>query len=288
MMHWMLNHSTSARYALFAPVVAAGLFLSTGSARAVSEEMTLCDYCSGSQYSQKAMETIDNGSVYVINRPASVVKKFIVVTEYEPGSAFQQATEVAPDDDDLQDIQKGLDFYHAIRQGAKVQVGDLDLPSGTDPDSALDLVGRTFWRNDLGLAVSNWVHDQRLTGFVGMAADVLHIANINLKGTVTVNFPDGSSYLFTFEDATVDDSGKLTLFYQIKPGSGIGPDGHRIPEAPGDLAGAEIQGSTSSIGEWIDAAQRLGVSVDTSLYSTTEVIQFTMTCGQDKCTVHPD
>lgn len=203
-------------------VILLGAWFSS-TASSANYEITICDNCSGSQYSQAAVAAGCpwEYDVYAVNRPDSIVKAFDTICSYDPGYTIEKAVQISGDPVVLANINDTLDFYHALRGPHQISAASLaGLPN--DVDSAIDLVDASYNQVLVGDALEQHLIQTYLPNPIPQSMQ--EIMN-NLPSKFTIEFADGSTYDYEFEDADFNQNGDLILEYKRVPNSGIDPNG---------------------------------------------------------------
>jgi|GEM_PF-6041106 len=220
-------------------------------------EVAICDHCSGSQYSQAAAAAgcPTEADVYVVNRPGRAIKHYTTVCSYDPNQTIEQAFESSGDPSITSRLYEVVDFYNWLGSVSKVDYGDLPDPPST-VNTAVDMGQLPGVQNNVGVSIANWAIAHAPVNMPSGSNDILD----GLSQTITVHFPDGSSWQFDLTRSGRDDEGNLVATYRAVPGSGVDAEGRPIPTTQTTFLNRSPMNGTDA-GNYIALGERLDIEL---------------------------
>ncbi len=220
-------------------------FLPSISTQAASP--VVCDRCSESEMMQQAIQASGQvDAVVVVDRPRGRYFRYVVARTIQPERAEITLRREPLRGEEVQAMEAALRVYRDLTRLKRVDVAALSLPPVARPytHSALDFVGRPIARRALNHAVSAHLSQQVLPD-KPTPAFVLALGGLLQAGMapLRVDFPDGSSWSFGFEQLEVYwEAPEARLAYGLKPESGRDALGNPIPFSAAALKNFSIQG----------------------------------------------
>ena len=264
---------------LFIQVSFAGPFATTGPlpqpVTFINNDVYLiCNNCSlTSMKNMAAREATTNGiKVHVISKPNRIIRTFHAELISEPEINFYRVFihQLSTDSNIIDEINDALDIRDALIELTFNGTPIDNLPGiGPDfPGSALDLPNNSNALHTTRLAIQRLLGAQNGSAgfFTSLQTFVSELINDMLGTTVTIVFPDGSTYKFKITSISLDAITKEVKFEaEAVSGSGTDGEGHAIPETIGDLNNMNIivggnpnSGNMGNINGWIQLIGRLG------------------------------
>lgn len=226
------------------------------------DQITLCDYCSDQRMTDKALASIDNGFVIVVNRPSSIINRYYVLREHEPGQSIASAylTNIDPNDEDK--ISRVVQAYNALRALKAVNASELPLDVEYQGWGALDFAGNGDM-SALENAVTSYVSRSTFGHLTSVSNLVIQSILHNLQNTITIKFDDGSSFKFILVrfETDIDGNGQVTSRYRVLSETGKDEIGKPIPRNRNGFSGITRTGSRDYLNDWIEAARRYGIQI---------------------------
>lgn len=263
-----------------------------------------CESCfSDSQFASAAIQTApdvapESGAVitypvYVTNPNSLEVRFFDVLVWYEWGdmNPYSQPDPDAAEISDYLVTQGPLNKSAVPGQGdpvvsdahvdavltaeaflattADVSVGELPIPPGEGPDSAIDLVGSNgpteLARNTFRSRVQDYL-ESNLSSLLGQSSDLLERLFNNYVGQssifdsiyVDIEFTDGTTIRVKINGIS---NNPVAIEAEVLPNSARMPDGSSVPQNPGQFEGYDFTGPSGVGQSLLDLLDRYGITV---------------------------
>ncbi len=244
-------------------IIATG-FSATTSASTHSAE---CHGCTSQNMANTAMQTTEQGTVFVFNKVSKDVKKYAVFTEFVDSDPFTKVTNafIQPTPADLKD-----DYADWIDLVATAVAGAIDLP-GDFPIATIAgaLEDLQYFEGQLQFEYRN----NNLAGFQsGLRALVRSWGSANIPFAsfgsliapprLTIRFSDGSSVEVEITSSYNATTGNYDVSVATTyANSALDSEGNPIPSSVSGLgwSGFSVTGSSMVLAEWIARAQAAGV-----------------------------
>lgn len=238
------------------------------SSNAATTRAVACDGCSATQMAALATDTVNQGTVYVLDAVNAVVAKYTVITETVdtiPYSIWKQAMPqfVEPD------LASAWRAYVASREGVEGQPGSYQLP----PDFPIHSVAGALYDPEYtNTSIEDYLLSLNLFEQMNMDIGTLviqvlrsNIPFVDLKDLlktikITVTFPDGTSQDYAVSVSI--DAVTAQARTEVEPvGNARMPDGRPAPTSRLGFNGVTVYDRNGSLREWVLWAQQLGLFV---------------------------
>jgi len=219
-----------------------------------AETKTMCNNCTDAQKGNlaKSLITENYGIVHIGDTDIKTVKSYAVIKYREGFITFKQSNITqTPDyiDDEYALFWQELETIRSKR---------IDVPEDI-ADSVWDLIGSnlaqerlfTYFNSQSGFSifVAKWTN--RINNFFGN--DPLF--------DFTLTFKDGSSTVIEFSHIQMDMDGNIDVIYEINWEKSLDADQNEIAMFSDPIQFNFRDGETDNLGEFRDAANRLGINV---------------------------
>ena len=236
-----------------------------------------CHNCSNAQYKTAAENAIPmyfapgRYNVYVVDRPKSVLKRFLIWAEREPGFSFNFARSRTPSRAYQQEFDNNLALLAQLGAEIATQNDFYELPGDFEIESASEVYNNVLAQNAFNQYFNSEFSFFKVIAVITSVMDVFWDINYYMD----VLFPDGSTA--TYEVYRVNGNSENRVEWRYVPGSARDSEGNRIPERVADFDNFHARYDTTfsnfNLSLFLNAATSLGIPVvDFSVTSVVAVV----------------
>ena len=224
-----------------------------------------CHNCSNAQRKTAAENAIPmyfapgRYNVYVVDRPKSILKRFVITAEREPGFSFNFARSRTPAPAYQREFDNNVLLLEQLDAQKLPQKDLYELPDNFEIDSASEVFNNILAQNTF-----NDFYNSKFS-FFKVIAVITSVVSVfwDLNYYMDVQFPDGS--IATYEVYRINGDSENTVEWQYLPGTARDSEGNRIPEKVADFDNFHGRYDTtfSNFNLWLflNAANNLGIPV---------------------------
>ncbi len=236
-----------------------------------------CHNCSNAQHKTAAENAIPmyfaggRYNVYVVDRPKSMLKRFMVMASREPGFSFNFAKSRTPAPAYQQEFDNNVALLDQLDAEIATQNDYYELPRNFEIDSASEVYNNILALNAFNEFFNSEFSFFKVIAIVTSVMDVFWDLNYNME----VRFPDGSTASYKVYRINGDSENRVEWQYVL--GSARDSEGNRIPEKIADFGNFHGRYDTAfsnfNLSLFLNAAASFGIPVvDLSSSSTVAVV----------------
>ena len=226
-----------------------------------------CHGCTANQMRSAAASASSGGTVYVFNQPGERVRKYSVYFDVDENARRYRVTKVAEETAVEADLQQA--WADAVQALAEVDDATIVLPPDFPVRSA---AGVLLGPDSAATAIEDQLAGFSWTGlrvrfstlFGSMVNNSIPMfSNLVSDVRVTIVFADGSSVEAVVQiDTMITSDGRFEPSFEIVEFDDARlADGDPVPDRPIQFVGITFEDQGGSLYDWIDWAQRVGITV---------------------------
>lgn len=250
-------------------VLFSGLLFSTGFVHAQNAKVHLLPCNCEPENFKSVAYSVEEGFVYVYNKPEDGVRVFRVIRNRESGNNIVSVTELGnPDQQIISALTSVLQRVSTIKSAQSAN----DFESLEGVDSAVDLAGRRAMQQELGFEISNIIQSTIKSDLRFLFERTYNSNQVtqalgwgSTKGK-KITFSDGSYIKLKFSDAILYDDGNIDFEFEVV--HIVDADGQFVGETKADYRGRQLSGAESYINHYRSLVSRLGFSVSVGCTGT--------------------
>ena len=224
-----------------------------------------CHNCSKAQRKSAAENAIPmyfaagRYNVYVVDRPKSKLKRFLVTAERERGFSFNFARSRTPAPAYQQEFDNNIALLNKLDAQIAAQKDYYELPDDSEIFSASEVYNNTMAQDTFNDIFNSKFSFFKVIAVVTSVMDAFWHINYYMD----VRFPDGSTA--SYEVYRINGDSDNTVEWQYVTGSARDSEGNRIPEKAADFVNYHGRFDTTfshfNLSTFLNAAGNWGIPV---------------------------